>query len=265
MNKPSKTRNSLALALGLVTGLALAAEQQAEDIIGMEIHNSRGEKLGAVEDLAVDWQDGRVAYAIVSYGGIFQGAMDVEDKLFAVPARALTMTDEALVLDIEVDQIQEAWGFDRYDWPDLEGDEYAAQVHDWYQLRQDWEQQGPSENVPTETEVEQAGVEYLQRQATGTMQKATDLDDMQIVDVNGEEIGEVDELIVDWEQGQVVRVPVEFGGFLGLGETEVDVPISAMTLKAKEASTPLRFSKDNYLQLEISRDDLEAGNIPQPQ
>lgn len=243
---------TLALAACLAAP-AVAVEREAEDLLDLPLRNAQGENLGEVEDLAIDWRDGRVVYAIVSYGGLFDA---IGDKLFAVPAKALRLADDHFVLDLPKEQIQESWGFGRYDWPDMDAPDYVARAHDWYKLEQTFERE--QSELPADTEVERASAEYLKRQATGTLQKASDLDDMTIVDAAGETIGEVDDLLVDWEQGRVVKVPVEFGGVLGIGETELDLPLSAMTLKARDASSPLRFSKDNVLQLDRTKAQLEA-------
>jgi sporulation protein YlmC with PRC-barrel domain len=55
----------------------------------------------------------------------------------------------------------------------------------------------------------------------------------QVYDTNGEEIGEVDELVID-RNGAVVAVVIGTGGFLAMGEKDIAVPISAVMLVMRD-------------------------------
>jgi len=50
-----------------------------------------------------------------------------------------------------------------------------------------------------------------------------------VLDKSGEEIGEVDDLLVDDREHKVRFLRVAAGGFLGLGETKFLVPVDAIT------------------------------------
>ena len=65
-----------------------------------------------------------------------------------------------------------------------------------------------------------------------------DLDDMDIVGANGDEIGEVDDVLMN-ASGEIVAVSAEVGGFLGLGDTEVVFPLDQLTLQGDEFVTSL--------------------------
>ena len=54
------------------------------------------------------------------------------------------------------------------------------------------------------------------------------LEDMDIYGPNGEEIGDVDEVLVD-ASAQPVAVSVDVGGFLGLGEKDVVIGLDQLT------------------------------------
>ncbi|MCC7271582.1 MAG: PRC-barrel domain-containing protein [Alphaproteobacteria bacterium] len=54
----------------------------------------------------------------------------------------------------------------------------------------------------------------------------------------GDKIGEVDKVLED-STGQATAVVVEFGGFLGMGETEVVVPVAQLTLQGDRLVTSL--------------------------
>ena len=52
----------------------------ASTLIGNPVRNREGEDLGKIEDFMMDLETGRVAYAVLSFGGF----LGVGNKLFAV-------------------------------------------------------------------------------------------------------------------------------------------------------------------------------------
>ncbi|HZO29595.1 MAG TPA: PRC-barrel domain-containing protein [Chloroflexota bacterium] len=51
-----------------------------------------------------------------------------------------------------------------------------------------------------------------------------------VKDKDGTEIGKVDDLLIDKDDRKVRLMRVESGGFLGMGETKVFIPIEAITM-----------------------------------
>jgi sporulation protein YlmC with PRC-barrel domain len=51
-----------------------------------------------------------------------------------------------------------------------------------------------------------------------------------VKDQDGTEIGKVDDLLIDEDVQKVLFMRVESGGFLGVGETKVFIPIDAITM-----------------------------------
>ncbi len=93
------------------------------DLKDYEIFNSQGEKLGNFEDVMLDIQSGRIAYAVMSYGG-FAGA---GKKLLAIPWDALSIESpesytgerkpKRMILNITRDKLDTAPTFERDRWP----------------------------------------------------------------------------------------------------------------------------------------------------
>ena len=77
--------------------------------------NPQGENLGDIKDFMIDTENGRIVYAVLSFGGLW----GLGDKLFALPMEALTVdTDkERFVTNIRKDQLENAPGFDKDNWP----------------------------------------------------------------------------------------------------------------------------------------------------
>ena len=56
----------------------------ASTLIGNKVYNLEGEKLGDIKDVMLDVDLGRIAYAVLSFGGF----LGMGDKLFAIPFEA---------------------------------------------------------------------------------------------------------------------------------------------------------------------------------
>jgi len=108
----------------------------ASTLIGDKIVNPAGQDLGKLEELMIDIVSGRVAYAVLSFGGI----LGLGDKLLAIPWSSLVV-DEAnrrIVLDVAKETLEKAPGFDKQHWPDLGDLEYADRIYLHYGATPFW-------------------------------------------------------------------------------------------------------------------------------
>ncbi len=97
-------------------------------IIGSEVRNKSGEKIGDIRDLMVDG-NGTIKLAIVSTGGF----LGVGDKFHAVPwdLLALGPKDDHIV-DIDKTRLQAAPGFNSKTWPNLGDEDWMADNRRYY-------------------------------------------------------------------------------------------------------------------------------------
>ena len=116
----------------------------ATSLIGDKVRNSGDEYLGTVEELMIDFRRGRIAYAVVSFGGIF----GLGDKLFAIPFSLLELNPsrKCFVLDVTKQLMQEAPGFDKKEWPNMADLRWGGSIHDYYGQTPYWAvEHGPRE------------------------------------------------------------------------------------------------------------------------
>jgi sporulation protein YlmC with PRC-barrel domain len=108
-----------------------------KSILGAKVINTEQEDLGKIEDLVIDARNSRVAYAILSFGGV----LGLGDKHFAIPWEALTfdLSQKVAVLDIDKNRLKNAPGFDKEDWPDLANQTWGAEVYEYYGFRPYWQ------------------------------------------------------------------------------------------------------------------------------
>jgi PRC-barrel domain len=106
-------------------------------ILGAKVINTAQEDLGKIEDLIIDARNSRLAYAILSFGGV----LGLGDKHFAIPWEALAfdLSQKVAVLDIDKDRLKNAPGFDKEKWPDMADEAWGAGVHDYYRCKPYWQ------------------------------------------------------------------------------------------------------------------------------
>lgn len=107
----------------------LSASTIADD----KVMNSNGEDLGKVEDLMIDLESGRVAYAVLSFGAGFMHS----GKLFAIPMASLSVDQKGkkLVLNVTRDMLETAEGFDRDHWPDMADADFRERTYTHYGIK----------------------------------------------------------------------------------------------------------------------------------
>jgi hypothetical protein len=102
----------------------------ADTLMGNDVYNRDGEDLGDIKEFMIDMASGKVAYAVLSFGGV----LGMGDKLFAVPwaALALDTVNERFTLDVPKATLKDAPGFDKSHWPSMSDQTWARGVHKFY-------------------------------------------------------------------------------------------------------------------------------------
>src|SRR5512144_3217420 len=98
----------------------------AATLIGDAVVNNGGDDLGKIEAIMLDVTTGRIAYAVLSFGGF----LGMGSKLFAIPCSALTLdTDQkCFVLGIARERLESAPGFDKNHWPAMADPTWATDL-----------------------------------------------------------------------------------------------------------------------------------------
>ena len=106
---------------------------------GDKVMNHAGEDLGKVDELMIDLPTGRVAYVVLSYGGL----LGMGNKLFAVPWGALRVDEDekCFILDVDKKTLESAPGFDKDNWPDMADTSWGSEVFRYYGATPYWEVQ----------------------------------------------------------------------------------------------------------------------------
>jgi len=122
--------------MGAETRLMQAGLLSGNRLSGCKVENSAGEALGKIEDLIIDEEQGRIVYALLSFGGF----LGLGNKLFAFPWPALhhDRVEKKVILDVDKEALKNAPGFDRDSWPDMADRSWGARIHSYYNTRPYW-------------------------------------------------------------------------------------------------------------------------------
>lgn len=108
----------------------------ATTINGDSVVNPQGEDLGKIEDVVLDVDSGRVAYAVLSFGGF----LGMGDKLFALPWSSLRLDPEnhRFILDETKERLENAPGFDKSNWPNMGDRTWGRSIYKHYGREPYW-------------------------------------------------------------------------------------------------------------------------------
>jgi len=105
--------------------------------IGANVENTQGQNLGDIKDIVIDRASGRIAYAVVSFGGF----LGMGEKLFAVPWGAFSQPKadkETFILDVDKERLKNAPGFDTHNWPQMASREWVTSLYSYYNVPPYW-------------------------------------------------------------------------------------------------------------------------------
>lgn len=110
---------------------------KASSIIGTNVVSRKGDSLGDIKEVVIDPRSGRVAYAVVAFGGF----LSMGEKLFAIPFSALeyNVTKSDYVLDVAKEKLEAAPGFDKDHWPSMADEKWNRDVYRYYDRMPYWE------------------------------------------------------------------------------------------------------------------------------
>jgi sporulation protein YlmC with PRC-barrel domain len=222
------------LSKGLPAGMV-----KASDLVGKTVENQNGDNLGKIEDLLIDPKASRADFVIFQPGSKFfsgpeasrtapatpgatTGAANesrsARDDYYAVPASFFSESGKKLTLSGDRDKIMGAPHFAKDKWPDLADAKWREEADKHYGLSA------------------KAGTDKLVR--------AHDLLNKNVRNPQNENLGKIEDLVLELKSGRVHYAVLEAGGFLGVGDKLFAVPLSAFTASPDGKDYVAQASKD---------------------
>jgi len=210
--------------------------RRASKIIGTKVIGSDNEKLGSIDNLAIDLDSGRVVFAVVSSGGV----LGVGDKLTAVPCKALKFSDlnNPAKLNIDKTTFDAAPKIDKDSWNNLNDPNWRTTTYKHYNLEANWD-------APLDLRTgEHAGKTATDKPMTMNLVKASEAIGMDVHNPQNDNLGDIKDLVVDVNRYQVVYSVLGFGGVLTMGEKLFAVPWQSLKLNRADKMFVLNVDKD---------------------
>lgn len=229
----------------------------ASRLLDMPVRNPQGESLGEIEDLVIDTRTQEVRYAVLE----FDRALGLGDKLFIYPINAFRPDPQrdALVLNVERERLAQSPGVDRDRFPDANDPSVWDRIDRlfggvWQQQRSDT--RGGEATQP----------------AYPARQRVSSLIDRDVRTPEGEEVGEVEDLLIDMRSRKVERVVIEFDRAWNLNDKLVALPLSDFEaarrgedLVVRHGRESLRgmpaFDRDRFVQRTAARQEQRVERV----
>lgn len=103
----------------------------SDKVEGTEVYSPQGERLGTILNFMVDKVTGKVAYAVMSFGGV----LGIGDRYHALPWKTLTYEPEqgGYVVNLSREQLARAPSYKAAEAPWSEPG-YGRRLHDYYDV-----------------------------------------------------------------------------------------------------------------------------------
>lgn len=223
---------------------AIGQIERANKLIGRDVLGSDNQKLGKIDNIVVDLESGRVLYGVIGSGGV---AGVGEKKRAVAPGVFQETTDNTARLSIDKAKLEGAPEFTK----DIDKDtelgkaQFVNQVYQYFGQSAWW--QGGAGSSASEGEFH-------------NVHKASDVIGMKVRNVSNEDMGKIDNLMINLPQGRIVYAILDPDRSLNLGKDLYALPPNAFSLntdrktltsdisKEKLAGAP-HFAANNWAQL----------------
>jgi hypothetical protein len=108
----------------------------SDKVEGTAVYNRQDEHLGAVHNLMIDKASGKVAYAVMSFGGF----LGMGESYHPLPWRVLTYDTRkgGFVVDLDRSKLEKAPSYRASDIPDWSDRTYGNRIDDYYGMPYYW-------------------------------------------------------------------------------------------------------------------------------
>lgn len=269
---------------------------RASTLQDYNVENAAGENLGNVQDLILNLDNGQILLVTVEYGGFLdigdkvfpiplsafrfdQQTADLGNVEPAVPGAVITdttdltdtmgmtdttgdMTTDAMTDTAVTDMVTDTEVIDTRLILDIPEETFQ----DAPGIEEDLNLTDPLTVGDIETFYRDLGEDVIGRpiaetnleELDGRVVKLSDLDGANVQNPAGENVGEINDMLIDLRMGRVEYFILSFGGFLGIGDNEYAIPMDAFDLIPTSADME---NGQPTLVLDITEEQLENAPV----
>ena len=194
------------------------------------VKDSQGEYVGRITDLVIE-PDGRISFAVFSP----LWAYGINERLVAIPFNALSFKDESLVVDTTSEKLVNAPSFSR---SYLNALNWAEDSNRYFGIQPSW-------GEGTFCEKPAVGAHQISMtKGWNRRYGASEIVGIKVKNPQGEVLGKINDLVFD-DEGRISFTIVSYGGFLGIGQSLVAVPITSLSFDGKPRHFVLNTTREN--------------------
>jgi sporulation protein YlmC with PRC-barrel domain len=215
-------------------------DKRASRLIGMDVRSPQDENLGEIRDLVINTRTGNVEYVALAHGGV----LGLGEDLYAYPLERFELAPDRdqVTLNATRGQLEQAQGFDSDDWPKVRAD------------RSFWDRVTANFG-DGDRQARTAGTVPQQRQPAAEQPvqfvRASEIEGEQLRDKQGGKLGEIADLIVSMEQGEVRYAIVDTEG----DDRMAAVSMDEVRVRRDNGGHVVEYTKDN---LDLSKSFSQA-------
>lgn len=215
----------------------------ASEIIGSEVRNQNKESVGEVSDIIIDGNSGEVPFAVVDFGG----TLDFGEELFAIPWKAFTHDHEEGVCVLNMTMMKES--------PNEE------EKRDWKEVKEG-KTLGESEDLIGDYWVEASPEDQQKPKHSSNALSANTILGAPVKNQSGEEVGTLDNVILDFDQGVISNTVFATGGILGIGEEKHLLPWKSFTYSREKETLMADLTKEKVESAPVYDEAVYASQRP---
>jgi len=225
-----------------------------DDLKGMDVLARNGDTIGSIKTVVMG-HDRENVHAVISSGGV----LGIGSREITVPLSELQFKgDDAIQSNLTENDVKRRHEFDEDRYGVMESDRRISDFSAFAAKKPGTRQQSSRDHYDSDSKHQQSASARSSRDQQSedarssrhTADRAHQLNNrtpenlkgMTVKGSDGEDLGKVDSIVSSRSSGQIYAV-IASGGFLGIGERKILVPLSELTVRDKD-NLQARFSKE---------------------
>lgn len=220
-------------------------------LINVACYDRTGRHFGDVTDLVLDKTRTQVAFAVID----FKGNDALKDQCVVVPVLLLhySPSEDRIYLKTEASVIEDAPHLNSKTWSTQANADYQNRTREYYELK--------IQNMPAEArnalegtrlgaairsaeEAQPAGANVAGGQeGIASNRRVSSWIGHEVVSSDGENVGKINDLVIDTRDGKVAYATLSYGGMMGMGDKLYALPLDSFSSQMGSDKLKLNITK----------------------